>query len=77
MRMRGINQAFKEIKEKDPASAVSLYSLRMLVKTKPDLFIRSGRRILCNLDLLEAYYSNPASSESPARAGGIRRIEVL
>lgn len=71
-RLRGIKAAYDEIKATDPATAVSEYYIRTLQYTHPELFIRAGRRVLCNLSKLEAFLSNPQpAAPEPSK---IRRI---
>lgn len=75
MRLRSIDKAFEEIKATDPGSAISKYWLRQLTRTRPDIFIQAGRRILIDLDRFEKYLTEPHVVKiiDPV-AGRIRKI---
>ena len=54
-RMRTINAAYREIKQKDPDSAITLSGLRTLVITKALPSIRVGAKYLLDLEVVESY----------------------
>ena len=56
-RIRTIPQAYKEIKEKDPNSALSMRALRRMVSTGEIPSISVETKKLINVDLLMEYLS--------------------
>lgn len=74
-RMRTIAEAAAEIKQADPATAVTPYYIRQLVLTSAIPHLRVGKKRLINLDHLLDYLSASAlEPEKPAERGTIRRI---
>lgn len=79
-RMRLINEAYEEIKTKDPGTAITKYFLRDLVVSGKIPTSRAGRKYLINMDMLESYLSNPEArncqqdDNHPEGLGKIRAI---
>lgn len=57
-RMRGIAEAVQEIKAQDPKTALTMYSLRIMVKEGKVPSVRAGHKYLINMAVLESYLSN-------------------
>lgn len=57
MRIRTISQAFREIKEDDPQTAVTEYRLRQLVIDGVIPSTKSGSKYLIDLDKVKAYFT--------------------
>ena len=57
-KMRLIREAAAEIKERDPDTAITFYSLRRLVKSGTIPSVTVGNRILVNMEVLERYLNN-------------------
>lgn len=55
-RMRSIPQALEDIKQLDPETAISLYSIRKLCKDGVISHRKIGKKILVNYDELLAYW---------------------
>ncbi len=74
-RMRLIKDAFEQLKQDDPNTAITLYALRTIVKSGTVPTIRLGRKILINYDSLLEYFrfgdKNKTANET------IRRIDKL
>ena len=60
-RMRTINETCEELKKLDPCSAISPYLIRQLALKNDVTSIRSGNKILINLDSVIEYLNNPKS----------------
>lgn len=80
MRMRGIEEGFKEIKANDPGTALTKTALRRLVTTGEIPSVRIGTKYLFDLDTVERYLRGELQQiqrepELPQR-GVIRRIGV-
>lgn len=75
-RMRMMKEAFEEIKQTDPNTALTPNALRKMVVSGDIPSIRIGSRYLINLDHLEEFLSTPTykgkSDETPT--SGIRKI---
>lgn len=75
-RMRMMKEAFEEIKQIDPNTALSQHALRKMIISGDIPSIRIGSRYLINLDDLEEFLSTPTykgkSDETPTN--GIRKI---
>ncbi len=56
-KIRSIRQAFLEIKEKDPNSAITVYAIRNWIASGQLPCIKSGRRILIDMDIFEEFLS--------------------
>lgn len=56
-RMRTLPQAAKEIKEKDPQTAVTYNALRMWIKAGVIPSVKAGNTCLIDMDRLEAFLS--------------------
>lgn len=56
-RMRGIEQAYKELKAADPETELTLTGFRRLVTTGQIQSVKVGAKYLINLDVLEAFLS--------------------
>lgn len=54
-RIRTIQQAYNEIKEKDPDTAFSCHLLRQLVSSGAIPSIKAGTRFLINMEVVEKY----------------------
>ena len=75
-KMRTIRDAFAELKQNDPDTAMTLSGLRRLVNTGYIPCVRIGRRILINYDALIEYLNNPAAliKKPNEQYGEIRKI---
>lgn len=64
IRLRTVDEAYKDIKRMDPNTKVTKYFLKTLVKTGtvPSLKVGNRKRLI-DLDLLIRYLSNPAMLE--------------
>lgn len=56
-RMRLIKEAFTELKERDPSTALTEYALRRMVKSGQVPSVCAGNRYLVNMDVLERFLS--------------------
>lgn len=75
MRMRTINDAFQELKNTDPETAMTLSGLRRLVATGKIPSVKIGRRILINYDGLVEYLKNPpAERQTVGEYGQVRKV---
>ncbi|MBQ7037739.1 MAG: helix-turn-helix domain-containing protein [Clostridia bacterium] len=52
-RMRTINEAAKELKAEDPATAVSAWTIRQMIKSGQLPYVPIGTKMLINMDNLE------------------------
>ncbi len=80
MRMRGIEDGFKEIKANDPNTALTKTALRRLITTGVVPHVKIGTKYLVDMDVLERYLCNDSPmikdhTVSPA-TGIVRRVEV-
>jgi hypothetical protein len=73
-RMRTIPQAVQYFKERDPETAVTEWWLRSQLHNNVIPCHRAGKRILVDLDRLEAYLANPPTITETIRFEPIRRI---
>lgn len=55
-RMRLIKDAFEQLKQDDPETAVTMYALRTIVKSGAVPTIKLGRKMLINYDYLLEYF---------------------
>lgn len=78
MRMRTIDEGYKEIKANDPNTGLSKTAWRRLVTTGEIPSVCIGTKRLVNMDLAERYLTTgEAAEEKPSPVHGIiRRIEV-
>lgn len=76
-RMRLINEAYEEIKAKDPNTAITKYFIRDLVVSGKIPTSKAGRKYLINMDMLEAYLSNPEPSTNQEPIDGIGNIRRI
>ena len=53
--IRTIKGAYEEIKAQDPATDVTLYAIRKIVKENKIPYIRSGKKYLINVETLIEY----------------------
>lgn len=56
-RMRTINEAYKQLKESDPQTAVTPYHLRQMILNNKIPYIKAGKKYLINYDILIKYLS--------------------
>lgn len=63
VRMRTIDQAIAEIKEKDANTGITRHCLKQLVINGEIPFRKSGRKYLINMDDIEGYYSDSAKED--------------
>jgi len=76
-RMRTIADAFQELKQNDPETAMTLSGLRRLVSVGKIPSLRIGRRILINYDKMVEYLDHPYEElpqGSQGQYGQIRKI---
>ena len=80
MRMRGIEEGFKEIKLNDPGTALTKTALRRLVTTGEIPSVKIGTKYLFDLDMVERYLRGELQQTQrepePPQRGIIRRIGV-
>lgn len=75
VRMRLMKEAYKEIKEKDPDSAISFNYIRKLIVSGEIPSRRAGKRYLVNMDILENYLENSSEDQVyPDPHGKIRAV---
>ncbi len=67
MRIRTIPEAARELKEDDPATAISEWMIRRLVKQGELPSVAVGRKRLVDLDVLEQYMSDNCVAVPPMR----------
>lgn len=60
-RIRLIKEAYQEIKDKDPDTAITMYYIRNLIVSGTVPSTKAGRKYLVNMDILENYLSNPGN----------------
>lgn len=73
-RIRTIDQAYAEIKARDPQTALTKTGLRRLVTTHAVPSFLVGCKYMIDLDKLEAYLQGSIPKEESAP--GIRRVEL-
>lgn len=78
MRMRGIEEAFREIQANDPCTALTKTALRRLVTTGQLPSVKIGTKYLIDLDAVDRYFRGELSQNrqepEPPQRGVIRRI---
>jgi excisionase family DNA binding protein len=74
VRMRVLDEAYKEVLALDPQTAISKNLIRKLAIENRVSTVMVGRKRLINFDALLQYLANPPQ-EQPEKLGGIRRIE--
>lgn len=62
-KMRTINEVCAELKKLDPASAITPYFIRRLALGGNIICIRSGNKMLINLDSVITYLNNPTANQ--------------
>ena len=75
-RMRLISDVFKQLKEDDPDTNITMYALRTIVKSGKVSTIQLGRKTLINYDSLLDYLHNGDNKEASVNQtyGTIRRV---
>lgn len=58
MMIRTIDQAYDELKKRDPDTAISRYLVRQMIRTEMVPSIKSGNKRLVDVDVLEKYVSD-------------------
>lgn len=80
MRMRGIEEGFREIQANDPGTALTKTALRRLVTTGQIPSVKIGTKYLIDLDAVDRYLQGdlPQLRQEPDQPqyGAIRRIGV-
>ena len=61
IRIRNARQAYEEIKRNDPESCISERQIRDILSSGVIPIIRRGNRKYVNMDVLEAYFSDPTT----------------
>ena len=78
MRMRGIEEGFREILANDPGTALTKRALRRLVTTGEIPSVRIGKKYLFDLDTVEGYFRGERAmtcpEAEPPQYGTIRRV---
>ena len=77
-RMRTLDEAYKELKQLDPHTALSKYALRQMALSGTIPTIRCGRKRLINFDGLLAYLNGEHTDGAPTTAptfGGVRAVK--
>lgn len=79
MRMRGLNEAFEEIRRSDPGTALTKTALRRLVTTGQIPSVRVGVKYLVSVEAIERYMDGgsvaAAVGQTPPQIGVIRRVD--
>lgn len=78
MRLRGLNEAFEEIRRSDPGTALTKTALRRLVTTGQIPSVRVGVKYLVSVEAIERYMeggSVAAAGQTPPQIGVIRRVD--
>ena len=73
LRMRTIEQAYKDIKAEDKDTAITPFAIRQLILNNQIPHIKRGKKYLLNLDMLIAYLDGQFEPEE--KSGGIRAVE--
>lgn len=73
-RMRTIKEAYKEIKEKDKDTALTVTGLRRLVNEGTIPCVLIGNKTLIAMENLEEFLHNGMKSNTPNSIGKIRRV---
>ena len=73
-RMRLIKDAFEQLKQDDPETAVTMYALRTIVKSGAVPTIKLGRKMLINYDYLLEYFR--LGDKQPVADESIRHIKT-
>lgn len=80
MRMRGLEEGFKEIKANDPGTALTKTALRRLVTTGQIPSVKIGTKYLIDLDVFDRYFRGELQQfhgePEPPQYGTIRRVGV-
>lgn len=77
VKLRLISDAFSQLKQDDPDTAITLCALRRMVRAGDIPTVRVGRKALINYDmLLQHLYtgSHTSTLEKPIELGEIRKI---
>ena len=76
-KMRTITQVMQIIYENDPASALTEWHLRELLRNNELKHTKAGNKYLINLQHLEEYLNNPpiAEDEENEKYGTIRKVK--
>ena len=78
MRMRGIEEGYKELQANDPGTALTKRALRRLVTTGEIPSVRIGKKFLFDLDVAERYLRGEqvriCPEPEPPQYGTIRRV---
>lgn len=76
-RMRLIADAYQEILDNDPNTALTMCALRRLVNSGAIPAVYSGRKKFINLDVLLEYLDRQGVSErSPETEGNVRPVSI-
>lgn len=79
MRMRGIEEGFKEIKANDPDTALTKTALRRLVITGQIPSVKIGTKYLIDMDVVDQYFRGELQQlhgePEPPQYGTIRRLK--
>jgi hypothetical protein len=73
-RMRIISEAYNQLKQDDPNTALTISSLRRLINSNIIPTVKVGRKILLDYDLLLQYLSSPTERIANIKQGQIRRV---
>lgn len=74
-KMRLIREVYDELHKVDPNSAITMYALRQLIKTRKIPSVNVGRKILVNYYDVVKYFETPTQITMPDEEfEGIRRI---
>ena len=80
MRMRGLEEGFKEIKANDPGTALTKTALRRLVTSGQIPSVKIGTKYLIDLDVVDQYFRGELRQlhvePDPPQYGTIRRVGV-
>lgn len=75
-RIRTINQAYEEIQQSDPNTAITAFRIRQLILNGAVPSFKAGKRYMVDMDNLESYLSNPTAIQDNVTYGVIRPVNV-
>lgn len=73
--MRLICEAYKQLKEDDPNTNLTIYALHTIVNSGEIPVVKVGRKTLINYDALLDYFDTGKIQEVEPVSGKIRRID--
>lgn len=68
MRMRSVRETARILKENDPETELTEYTLRKMISEGTIPVVRTGTKFLINVDLLLNMFGNPADGSAKLNA---------